>query len=172
MAKKKKLAWQAARSSAENARAVLPPLTEQYLRAARKLAAGRPSAKALHKFRLETKRFRYTLELFRPCYGPGLERRLETLARLQQDLGEINDCAVAQRLLLDGKIPAAWRVRMETFLEKRIASRRADLRQRLRSASSERGLVDYLRRFAGRKLRRAATARDAPRPERAASRGV
>lgn len=155
MAKKNKLRWQAARSPAENARAVLPALAEQYLQAARKRGAGRPSAKALHKFRLETKRFRYTLELFRPCYGPGLERRLETLVRLQQDLGQINDCAAARRLLLEGKIPAAWHAQIEKFLKKRVASRQADLLRRLRSPATGRGLVDYLRRYAGRKSRRA-----------------
>lgn len=155
MAKKNKLAWQSARSPTENARAVLPALAQQYLQAARKRAAGRLSPKALHKFRLQTKRFRYTLELFGPCYGPGLEHRLEALSRLQQDLGEINDCAAAERLLLDGKIPAAWRAQIEKFLKKRMASRQTDLLRRLRSPSTGRGLADYLRRYAGRKGRRA-----------------
>jgi CHAD domain-containing protein len=55
---------------------------------------------SLHGFRLLTKRFRYTLELFRCCYGPGLERRIEALHTLQQRLGEINDCATTREILL------------------------------------------------------------------------
>jgi CHAD domain-containing protein len=102
MAKAASLAWNAAKSAAENARSVLPKLAAEYWAAAERLSAGKPSPKLLHKFRLETKRFRYTLELFQGCYGPGFEARLDVLRKLQQQLGEINDYAATRRLLSKG----------------------------------------------------------------------
>ncbi|MEI9973986.1 MAG: CHAD domain-containing protein [Ignavibacteriota bacterium] len=66
-------------------------------RASARMAGERSGTAELHVIRLATKRVRYTLELFRPCYGPGLELRITSLQRLQQLLGEVNDCAAAER---------------------------------------------------------------------------
>lgn len=94
-----RLWWDAAASVAENAGARLPELAEALFRDGRKAARqGAPTA-ALHRFRLDVKAFRYTLESFRPCYGPGLERRIAGLRRLQDGLGAIEDCAAAWRLV-------------------------------------------------------------------------
>ena len=50
----------------------------------------------MHQFRLATKEFRYTLELFRPLYTDELEARLDSVRKIQQFLGDIND-AVTMR---------------------------------------------------------------------------
>ncbi len=55
----------------------------------------------LHQFRLESKRFRYTLELFVDFYGPPLQRRIKELKDIQTYLGDINDL-IATRALLKG----------------------------------------------------------------------
>ncbi len=65
----------------ENARRLLPKLAEDYFESGRQAASKKKSPKALHRFRIETKRFRYSLELFRPIYGPSLDRRLRCAAR-------------------------------------------------------------------------------------------
>ena len=114
--------WDSAKSAEENASQKLPPLARAYFRAGRALFAAKPTAGAFHKFRLETKRFRYTLELFQPCYGPGLEERLKLLRNIQDLLGEINDCATTQKLL--GSQP----VRVSKFLERRMALKARALR--------------------------------------------
>jgi len=77
----------------------LPKLVATYFSTVRKALAKDPSPPELHRLRLATKHLRYTLELFRSCYGPGLEARLEELRDVQQILGEINDCAATVRLL-------------------------------------------------------------------------
>jgi CHAD domain-containing protein len=95
----KTLSCDPARSAVECARTELAALVEHYFAAGRKAVKRRSKPRALHAFRIETKRFRYTLELFQPLYGPGLARRLEMLKQIQQHLGEINDCAFTAELV-------------------------------------------------------------------------
>jgi CHAD domain-containing protein len=82
--------WKPSLNAASNARRVLPKLAENYFETGRK-AAGKKSPKALHHFRVSTKRFRYALELFSPVYDAGLNRRLRALRKLQNALGKISD---------------------------------------------------------------------------------
>jgi CHAD domain-containing protein len=108
--------WIARLGAAANARRGLPPLMSAYFRAGREFLAGQPSPAQLHELRLATKRLRYTLELFRRCYGPALDRYMTDLHDLQQALGELNDC-VASRNLLAREMPASpLRDRLERFL--------------------------------------------------------
>jgi CHAD domain-containing protein len=91
--------WDRSTSVGENARTRLPSLAQEYFGAGRTLMDGEPPAAALHRFRLKTKRFRYTLELFRVCYGPQIERYLAQLRKIQDWLGAINDSATTRRLV-------------------------------------------------------------------------
>jgi CHAD domain-containing protein len=86
-------------SAAENARVVLPKMARKYFEAGRKAIEGKRPPDELHGFRLETKRFRYTLELFRPLYGPNLDRYLKALRELQAALGKVSDYQAIQRVL-------------------------------------------------------------------------
>ncbi len=80
------------------ARALLPPLAAEFFKAGRKTAL-KGSAERFHAFRLAAKRFRYTLEVFRPFYGPVYEKRLEQVREIQSLLGKRQDCAVTAALL-------------------------------------------------------------------------
>jgi CHAD domain-containing protein len=114
---------------AGNARRQLPLLVGAYLDEVRGLLATDPPPAELHTIRLATKRLRYTLELFRPCYGPGLEARLTALQRLQQTLGEVNDCAAAERLI-EGMPPAsAARTKVRDFLRRQASAKAVALRR-------------------------------------------
>src|SRR5690348_1049552 len=93
------IVWDASKSAEKNASEQLPLLAQEYFLAGRALFQGEPASGVLHRFRLETKRLRYTLELFRSCYGPGLDRRLDALRNIQDFLGELNDCAATQKLV-------------------------------------------------------------------------
>jgi CHAD domain-containing protein len=57
-------------------------------------AAKSGSFETLHRFRIFSKRYRYTLELF-----PGTERRIEQMRKVQDHLGEINDCVATLELV-------------------------------------------------------------------------
>lgn len=61
----------------------------------------RLEAEALHGLRIEIKRLRYALEFFGSLFdGREVRRFLDGLAGLQDFLGELNDMAVAQRLIV------------------------------------------------------------------------
>ena len=128
------LTWDGSESPGDNARRCLPQLVVSYYLEGRKAAAGDASPEALHDFRLRTKRLRYTIELFRSCYGPGLRRCLDALARIQDHLGAISDCATTgqtcQALLPPGS-PDGERLR--TYLDKRAAREAAAFRRYWRS---------------------------------------
>jgi CHAD domain-containing protein len=153
--KKKKKTWDPSKSGAENAKLVLPPLASQFFEAGRKVVEEEFAPADLHPFRLETKRFRYTLELFRPCYGAGLERRLTSLRQIQQYLGEISDCLTTRDLIKDKRAGGSRQTAFLGFLNARAATRAAEFRQYWREtfdrAGQERWWTDYLSRFAGRK---------------------
>lgn len=76
------------------ARAALPPLAALFFDAGRKTMARTPSPEKLHSLRLAAKRFRYTLELWEPFYGPTFKQRLEQVRQIQSILGRRQDCAV------------------------------------------------------------------------------
>jgi len=97
---KKVVLWDESASASSNARVRLPAMLQSYFDQGRKLM-GRSSYSVapMHPFRLETKALRYTLELFRPCFGPGLEGFLLGLRRIQDCLGALNDYATTKALL-------------------------------------------------------------------------
>lgn len=130
MAKRKRIVWDDSGTAAASARLKLPPLVQSYFEQGRKLAQGNASPPALHLFRLKTKRLRYTLEIFRSCYGPGLETRLAALRKVQDCLGEISDCAAARQLtaaILPPRSPE--RKAIEHFLLGRTEWRAAQFRR-------------------------------------------
>jgi CHAD domain-containing protein len=79
-----------------NARMVLPMMAGEYFAAGRKMVAANREPKDLHPFRLATKRFRYTLEIFRDVYGPAMADRLKQLKPVQDALGAVNDCVATR----------------------------------------------------------------------------
>lgn len=151
MGKKKQPGWNASKSAAENARLKLPLLVAAYFEAGRQLILREPSADELHRFRLEGKRLRYTLELFRPCYGPSLVRAINALREIQQHLGDCNDCAATMQLLAD-RFPNAVRQKRQItrFLQARAAESLAKFREQWRekfdAPGQERRWLRYLSR--------------------------
>ncbi len=89
------------KTASQNASRLLPRLAEEVLEAGEKSLADDLNAKDAHSFRILVKRFRYTLEYFRPCYGEAMDVYLGKLKALQQALGELNDCYATRRLLID-----------------------------------------------------------------------
>jgi CHAD domain-containing protein len=146
------IAWNERVGPAANARRELPRLTAEFFAQVRAALEARPSPEQLHRVRLAAKRLRYTLELFRPCYGPGLEARLERLRRLQQVLGEINDCAATSRVLAQCAPALPQRAKAERFLATRIRQNTAELRsiwsEDLDAPGEEARWVGYLSRNA------------------------
>ena len=160
MSKLHRVAWDERAGAAVNARRELPHLAASYFARVRALLADDPSAPRLHRLRLLTKRLRYTLELFRPCYGPGLDTRLAALRRIQQSLGEVNDSTAAGRLVSKSMSAASpQRARILHFLEERAAAKaeefRKDWSEVFDAPGQERWWTTYLARHARTPGRRA-----------------
>jgi|YNPMSStandDraft_1061717.scaffolds.fasta_scaffold17923_3 CHAD domain-containing protein len=151
--------WDASADTAAAAREHLPALAARYFAAGRKTFARKADPETLHAFRIETKRFRYTLELFQPLYGPGLAERLELLRKVQQYLGDINDCVITERLLRSTSADGGPPKKLLRALAARSRQRRRKLiefwRQNFDAPGAEQSWVRYLRAWAGRTGRRA-----------------
>jgi len=134
-------------SAARHARRTLPPQVRGYFAEVRQLLAASAPPAELHTIRLATKRLRYTLELFRPCYGATLEGCLSALQRLQQLLGEVNDCAAAERLI-EGLLPESpIRLRLGHFLRRRASAKAAALRTEWRGRFDAPGREQWWLRY-------------------------
>jgi CHAD domain-containing protein len=130
MKKLRDVRWDERSGAPQNAHRHLPALVSEYFAYGRKLLARRTEAGELHPLRLATKRLRYTLELFRPCYGPGLATRIGALQRLQKLLGEVNDTLAAERALTSSwRSHSRQRARVEKFLRDRGAVKVRDFRK-------------------------------------------
>lgn len=164
--------WDPSMTAAEAARQVLPVLAAEYFAAGRKTFRKKADPETLHAFRIRTKRFRYTLELFQPLYGPGLSSRLEQLRKVQQYLGDINDCVITEGLVRSAAGDGAPRELLDA-LAARARQRRRKLvefwRETFDAPGAERSWVSYLRAWAGRAARPPARSRQA-RPAAAAAR--
>jgi CHAD domain-containing protein len=55
-------------------------------------------AREVHRFRIASKKFRYTLELVEPFYGGELTPWLERVKEVQTILGDANDCEAVRRM--------------------------------------------------------------------------
>jgi CHAD domain-containing protein len=139
--------WDDAISVAQNARERLPPLLEEFYAAGREVLS-HEDAESLHRFRLRGKRVRYTLELFRPVYGPGLENLLKALRGAQTALGEINDCATVRLMAVHPDF--------QTWIEKRQSKLRVEFRDywlgEFDAPGQEKRWLRYLRVYTRREL--------------------
>jgi CHAD domain-containing protein len=104
--------WKEREGPAANARRALPALVSGYFEQARAVLGEPPGE--LHGLRLATKRIRYSLELFRPVYGPGLETRLAELRKVQQLLGDVADSTATRK-----KLAKSAGQRVDDFLDQR-----------------------------------------------------
>lgn len=123
-----KFKWDESRTVARNARLQLTKASLHYFKAGRETVRAEATPVELHGFRLLTKRYRYTLELFRPIYGPTLDRMIGSLRRIQQLLGEVNDCEAARKLVQANGAPQSLQVRrVLRMLDRRQADKTAEI---------------------------------------------
>jgi CHAD domain-containing protein len=144
--KKSELHWEASTHPAENARRVLPKLARDYFRHGDKAARPETSEGDLHEFRLATKRFRYTLEMFTPVYGPGLEARIKQIRQVQQVLGDVQDCQAIRTME-----PIQPHARLIAWLEQRLDQKKAEFyklwREQFSTDQIQTGWLRYLNRY-------------------------
>jgi len=110
---------------ASTARRVLAPLTKQFLDAGIQAAHPEATPIEMHRFRLQGKRIRYTLEMFGPISGLEWEQWIATVRDLQERLGAINDCVTTRDLIADpsgGQSLREAESALEVLLRQRVSA--------------------------------------------------
>lgn len=170
----KQPAWNPGASAAVNARRQLPRLMAQYFREVREALADEPSPAHLHQIRLASKKIRYTLELFEPCYGPEFARRMESLKDVQTSLGDVNDAVAANGLLRDVMPSTPQRKTLRAYLKTRAAEKAEEFRvhwtQKFDAPGEEQRWLAFLRK--PRKAPIAGKARKPRKPNPSAAAGA
>jgi CHAD domain-containing protein len=91
--------WKLGQSLEVNLGRYLPATAEEFFTSGTDALSAHASYRKLHQFRLQAKRFRYTLELFENFYGTEMPQGMEILKEIQDRLGAINDCATTIDML-------------------------------------------------------------------------
>ena len=141
--------WNERSSAAVNARRQLPRMMSAYFAEVREVLAEKHSPAALHRIRLASKKVRYTLELFRQCYGAaGFDARLKALKDVQTSLGDVNDAVATWRLLTKVMPHSPGRHALRDHLKKRAAEKAEEFRahwtEQFDAAGQERWWTDFL----------------------------
>lgn len=126
------------RRLATHAKAVLKRMRRRLRREGARLDWDDASAR--HAFRIRLKRFRYACELFRAAFEDRPAARfIKRLKRMQDLLGDLNDVAVAQRLLAEliAAPPKARRSALPVRLRDRLALEAVLLQRELAPAWRE-----------------------------------
>ena len=144
-----RMRWNERQSATANARRELPRLMSGYFAEVRKALARKHTPASLHPIRLASKKVRYTLELFRPCYGAaGFDARLKALKDVQTSLGDVNDAVAAGRLLAEIMPHSPRRKMLREFLRKLAAQKAGEFRahwtEKFDAAGQERWWTDFL----------------------------
>jgi CHAD domain-containing protein len=135
--------WNGRAGVAANARSELPKLAQAWFAEIRAVLAGNPRPAGLHPLRVSSKRLRYSLELFRPCYGPGLEERIEALKQVQDLLGQVNDPVAALAQIRKAMRPSRQRTQVERLAGARAAERAAAFRKHWREVFDAPGQEEW-----------------------------
>ncbi len=145
------------RQALEYAGTILPQLAAEFFDAGE--AAANPAAGygKLHKFRVQGKKFRYTMELFASDYGPALAPRLHALRNVQKRLGDINDSITTAKLLEKyRKSHRAIAGDVVEYLERLAVKNTAAFRRYWRKTLGAREKDAWVRYFSGLTARRVA----------------
>ncbi len=138
-----------------NFRGVLPRLVHRYHARGRRLVKHRAPDEQLHRFRIRTKRLRYTLELYAEVFPAALGASLKRFQHIQEQLGKLQDqrmfSAWLQRRSRENAAgKAAAKLLLRAVADKRRELRKAFFRswKQLQKSGFEDALV---RRIKGRR---------------------
>ena len=133
-----------------NLRRSLPKITRAYFKTGDHAFAKTRDWAEIHKFRIATKRFRYTLELFSSHYGPGFKDRIEELKHLQDFLGSANDCIVTAGLLETVDGTESLQTELNEKAGAKLKRARAWWRANMGTEAAQQRWISYFQRSATR----------------------
>jgi CHAD domain-containing protein len=131
----------------DNLRRKMPKLAREFFAEGRTALADGTSWDLMHQFRLRAKRFRYTLEMFRPAYGRGLETRIDAVRKIQTLLGDINDCIVTTELLGNSAAVQKAQARLKRTADSKLEKLREFWAGSFDAEGQEQRWMNYLTRY-------------------------
>ena len=121
----------------------LPRITDRFWKAG-EAAVSHSSGEKLHNFRIRTKKFRYTLELFLPVYGSAAEECLREVKAIQTVLGVMNDYRTVLSIAADAKCSKKLQSSLKNSERRKIRQFRALWTERFTSPAAA-GWIGVLR---------------------------
>jgi CHAD domain-containing protein len=137
-------------SVVSNSSRVLPRLVHRYFDRGRRLVKEKPSDRRLHRFRIRTKRIRYTLELYLDLI-PAIADSLPDFQQIQQALGDLQDQymfrAWLERHAPGGSEHKPQQALLDAVEKKQRALRKAFFREwkKLEKSDSEKSLLHAIK---------------------------
>ena len=101
-----------------SAAGLLATLSREYFELGRAVVA-KPTGPRLHELRLATKHLRYAIEVFAELAPPLAKRQIKAMKRLQDLLGDLNDCRTTRALLGKRAAPEQKSLLQERFAQLR-----------------------------------------------------
>jgi CHAD domain-containing protein len=134
--------------TAQIARQMLPGMAKEFFEGGDQAANVKAEPRELHRFRLASKKFRYTLELFTPLCGTSLNPQLEAMRRVQTLLGDINDLETVRDMLGQYEGAEAVIAWLKKRQRKRLAEFRAHWTTTFAEADQRQSWIDLLKNLA------------------------
>jgi CHAD domain-containing protein len=134
----------------ETAAGMLPDLARKFFDCGAEALRSGGSADALHQFHIAAKKFRYTLELFSPLYGPTLRAWLERVKIVHTLAGRIDDCSTVRKRLMQGARGEAVDSELEKKQRKQVEQFLREWTEEFASPDQARYWVHHLEHFAGK----------------------
>jgi CHAD domain-containing protein len=130
---------------AQTARQMLPGIAQDFFEQGDEAAGAKAEPRELHRFRLTSKKFRYTLELFTPLYAAPLNSKLEAIRRGQALLGDINDFETVRNMLAQYDGAEAATVWLKRRQRKRLVEFREYWDATFAPKTERRSWIDFLK---------------------------
>ena len=148
--------WNDKAPAAENIRRSLPKRLRKYAAAGHATFQSKKDWDAVHDFRIQSKRMRYTLELFTEYFGPRYVELIDRVRHLQTLLGDINDLVTARRLLKGREDAVDVRERFRDTAHKKLSRRTGTGNMSLAMKLWSAGLVICRRKLAANQSKKRA----------------
>lgn len=102
------------------AQRVVREMAAGFLRLGKKAASQETSIRQVHRFRIASKKFRYTLELLEPFQGARASPWLNRVKAVQSILGDVNDCETVSRMVLRWNAGGALIAKLEERQKRKL----------------------------------------------------
>jgi CHAD domain-containing protein len=119
----------------------LVKMAEEFLQCGGRIAVKHPNLRQLHKFRIQTKELRYSIDLMQASLGGSTSAWTNPIQAVQKLLGQINDC----RIVLDLEKLLGGGGGIESAMHKRIRTKIRKFRQLWREQFSGNAAQEWVR---------------------------